>query len=253
MMFVVCFAALAVATAAEHDASLSKPVSVQLFGEAGCPDTTGFIFGPLAAAEKAAGVAEVMRLEWIPFGNAYFISEECGGVPAPHGCRDSSSCLYNGTVRDCYFEHCGRGARHPFAGCYKAGQVRCQHGPTECAANRVQACAKLHSPATYWDSSKCIEHAFYTGVLNNGDPEEKVLQKAESCGVGKDLLASCFSTAAGDTAVEDMAKATPSHPGVPYVLVNGEPLQDMSKLLTAVCKAFQGPLPEGCTSSALLV
>lgn len=226
----------------------SKPerVIVKIFGEAGCPDTTAFIFGPLATAQKAAGVAQVLHLEWIPFGNAYFITKTCGGVQAPLGCHDSSSCLYNGSVRDCYFEHCGLGSHIQLADCYGPGLVRCQHGPTECAANRVEACAKFHAPSFYWNISMCIEKAFYTGRLRNGDSEQEVLKWAHSCGVGQNLLNSCYSTAVGDRAVEDMAKQTPPHSSVPFLLINDVPLQDTSQFLAAVCKAYSGPLPEGC-------
>ena len=40
--------------------SWAEPVKVSLFGESGCPDTIGFIFGALAKAEQAEGVADIM-------------------------------------------------------------------------------------------------------------------------------------------------------------------------------------------------
>ena len=145
--------------------SAAEPVNVSLFGESGCPDAIGFIFGPLAAAEKALeldfagvsvqahGVKGIMRLDWTPFGNAYFITKECGGVPAPEGaleplkeglhhvwlgCGTSSSCRYSSTVRNCYFKRCGLGG-DPVADCYGPGALHCQHGSVECFGNRIEA------------------------------------------------------------------------------------------------------------------
>ena len=43
----ICLALLYLALAS------ADKVNVSIFGESGCPDTIGFIFGPLAAAEKA--------------------------------------------------------------------------------------------------------------------------------------------------------------------------------------------------------
>ncbi|CAE7648336.1 IFI30, partial [Symbiodinium sp. CCMP2456] len=224
--------------------SRNSLVSVQLFGESGCPDTTAFIAGPLADAEKAPGVADIMRLDWTPFGNAYFLTAECGGVPAPAGCGTSTSCLYNSTVRECFLAHCGLGGR-PFADCYSPGHVRCQHGSVECAANQLEACAKMKDAESYWPISRCIEMAFFTGKLRTGSSSpEEVHDVAASCGLAAETFDFCASQ--GHEAVVAMAKSTPPHPGVPYVLVNGVALSETKDLLKKICEAYEGDKPAGC-------
>lgn len=224
-------------------------VTVSLFGESGCPDTTGFIFGPLLQVEEAVG--EILRVNWTPFGNAYYITKECGGVPAPAGCSTSSTCRYDSTVRDCYFQHCGLGGHPRLADCYGPGVVHCQHGAAECFANRVEACVKVRDPAGSWPIAQCIEKAFYDGTLRNGhSSNEEVTKVAQSCGAPEEAL-SCATGPAGDAAVEQMAKETPPHPGVPYILVNGVVLENEKQLLQAVCKAYQGPKPAGCSGTPL--
>ncbi|CAE7705221.1 ifi30 [Symbiodinium sp. CCMP2592] len=227
--------------------SRNSLVSVQLFGESGCPDTTAFIAGPLADAEKAPGVADIMRLDWTPFGNAYFLTAECGGVPAPAGCGSSTSCLYNATVRECFLAHCGLGGQ-PFADCYSPGHVRCQHGSVECVANQLEACAKMKDAERYWPISRCIETAFFTGKLRTGTsgPQE-VHDVAASCGLAAETFDFCASQ--GHEAVVAMAKSTPPHPGVPYVLVNGVVLSETKDLLKTICEAYEGEKPAGCLST----
>lgn len=61
---------------------------------------------------------------------------------------------------------------------------------------------------------------------------------AEACGASEKLLKWCSSH--GDKAVAAMAKATPPHPGVPYVLINGRPLAEEKDLLKEVCQAYEG-------------
>ncbi|CAJ1340131.1 unnamed protein product [Effrenium voratum] len=225
-------------------AAAIDPVVVSLFGESGCPDTTAFIFGPLQAAEKALGTgSDVFRLEWTPFGNAYYITKECGGVPAPPGCSSSSTCRYSSQVRDCYFKRCGLGGAGA-PDCYSPGPLHCQHGAAECFANRLEACATVKEPSSSWMVSRCIEEAFYKGELRNGQSSDHVTAVAVRCGFSASLQQWCTSN--GDGALAAMAKMTPPHPGVPYVLVNGEVLADLNSLLEKICEAYEGPAPAGC-------
>ena len=83
-------------------------VTLTLYGEAGCPDTSDFVLGPLQETLDALGPA--VTVDYVPFGNAYFVSDVCGGVPSPDPCFGSRSCRYNVTVRHCFGAHCGRDA-----------------------------------------------------------------------------------------------------------------------------------------------
>src|SRR6056297_3394253 len=71
-------------------------------------------------------------------------------VPAPFlrpwAARLPPRCLFNSTTRDCYLRTCGKGsATTRPSSCY-AGSPRCQHGSSECLANRLQACAGAPLP-----------------------------------------------------------------------------------------------------------
>lgn len=46
------------------------------------------------------------------------------------------------------------------------------------------------------------------------------------------------------------AKATPPHPGVPWVLIDNQPLDDTDKLVATVCAKIEGAKPAGCASSS---
>jgi len=232
-----------------HAAALAPPVLVSLFGESGCPDTIGFIFETLVPTEKALG--EIMRVDWTPFGNAYYITKECGGVPAPAGCSTSSTCLYNSSVRECYFSHCGLGGHPKFDDCFGPGSIHCQHGSVECFANQIEACIKVSNPAGSWTISRCIEKAFYSGTLRNGkSSDEEITKVAKDCGATDEVLTACAGQL-GHEALVAMAQATPPHPGVPYILVDGTPLSDETQLLDAVCKAYKGQKPDKCLKAAL--
>mmetsp|Transcript_82074 Transcript_82074/g.254801 ORF Transcript_82074/g.254801 Transcript_82074/m.254801 type:complete len:100 (+) Transcript_82074:481-780(+) len=73
---------------------------------------------------------------------------------------------------------------------------------------------------------------------------------ASSAGLDYEKVAKCADGPDGDAAEEDMAKATPDHPGVPYIVVNGKAIDDPSSLLEAVCSAYTGAKPAGCSGVA---
>merc|ERR1719265_2084825 len=64
-----------------------------------------------------------------PFGNAYFVTEKCGGAGE-----------YTLAARKCYNVQCGRGATDVAEDCY-TGDIVCQHGGPECMLNKFAACA----------------------------------------------------------------------------------------------------------------
>mmetsp|Transcript_15322 Transcript_15322/g.34809 ORF Transcript_15322/g.34809 Transcript_15322/m.34809 type:complete len:267 (-) Transcript_15322:41-841(-) len=215
-------------------ASASGKVGVQFYGEAGCPFCREFVAGPLNKTLSYSGVAAIMDFSFVPWGNEYFATEQCKGQES-----------YDPTARECYNGACGAGAVNRPSDCFSGAKV-CQHGGIECTANRYLACATTTaaSPApagypAYMPFVTCMEAA-YDKQTSTEDLDSLARSCAEATSIDFGKIQSCFAGAAGDEAQIDQAKATPSHPGVPYVVVNGKALDDVSTLLQAVCAAYEG-------------
>jgi len=179
-----------------------------------------------------------MDFDLVPFGNAYFVTDKCGGAGE-----------YVLAARQCYNAECGAAATNIPNDCF-SGTLVCQHGPSECIANRFFACAKQVSSLDalkYMPLVTCMEAHFGRGLS-----EEHWGKIASSCasstGFDDTQLSACYS--GSDRVVEAAARATPAHPGVPYVVVNGKYLDSPDTLLRTVCDSYKGTPPAGCVTLA---
>lgn len=232
--------ATALVTAKNQDDDL---VTVSLYGEASCPFTRDFILGTLN--ETTEDMGHILNFDFVPFGNSYFVTETCGGAEE-----------YDLKSRQCYFKTCGAqvpASKRP-ADCF-SGDVVCQHGESECKANRYIACAKTLGTGTfhsYMPYVTCLENGLEIDQDLRDDQDVAAL--AEGCagqlGFRVSELQACFEGPAGDEAIKKAAMATPDHPGVPWVMVNGVALPEDGEDGTprAVCDAYKGkgPTPIGC-------
>eukprot|EP00421_Protoceratium_reticulatum_P035819 CAMPEP_0168479156 /NCGR_PEP_ID=MMETSP0228-20121227/63328_1 /TAXON_ID=133427 /ORGANISM="Protoceratium reticulatum, Strain CCCM 535 (=CCMP 1889)" /LENGTH=186 /DNA_ID=CAMNT_0008495439 /DNA_START=9 /DNA_END=566 /DNA_ORIENTATION=+ len=186
-----------------------------------------------------------MNFSFFPWGNMYMVTKKCGG-----------SGKYNPDARQCYNKECGLGATSRPSDCF-VGEEVCQHGQDECTGNRWMACAKKVDasplPAgypAYMPFVTCYE----ANYDNPGNSDLKALKcaKATSSLDYYTKIHSCWVDAEADEVLAEQAMATPPHPGVPYVVVNGKPLDDVGTLLDEVCAAYQGQArPDGCPKSAI--
>mmetsp|Transcript_51895 Transcript_51895/g.93104 ORF Transcript_51895/g.93104 Transcript_51895/m.93104 type:complete len:124 (+) Transcript_51895:476-847(+) len=122
----------------------------------------------------------------------------------------------------------------------------CQHGDGECKGNLYMACAKKIGGGDV-NKYMAFAHCLEAGFDSLADNTAKAC--AQTAGIEHDALDSCFKGSDGLDALVEQAKNTPEHGGVPYILVDGQPihpLESASGLLAAVCKAYQGPKPSGC-------
>lgn len=188
--------------------------------------------GGLNATFAAAGVPSILDFTFYPWGNAYYNTK---------GCHTDG--FHKEKGMDCWVKACG-GASPP-ADCFTA-PVLCQHGPGECEADTLEACVMhVHpQPTQYVPFLDCYE--------GQGGAQHA---KAKGCATGAGLDWSSIQACASNTTLAATldaanAKATaalgPSKLGTPWVIVDGTRVEDPMKLLSAVCKAYQGPKPAGC-------
>lgn len=173
-----------------------------------------------------------MDLTYIPWGNAYHNSSQCGH---PGG--------YDRGARKCWRSKCGPDNPNPPDDCLTALQI-CQHGPDECVANRRESCAiSLYPNVTQWfPFIKCYEKGRDLSTANAKACAQKTFldfNKIEACNTGK----------RGQQLDVQNAKLTLAYPdeweGTPTVTVAGN-TTDVSDLLSSVCKAYSGPKPPAC-------
>ena len=153
-------------------ASVAKPVpsrrklKLKLYGESMCPFTADFVVNTLTKAIEQPGIAAAIDFTYVPWGNAYTPSEQCGGVPAPPLCNGSTACLYDATARACFASACGSGVASPPGWCF-AAEPNCQHGASECRANRIQSCAAQQTGAPA-NASLALAHCMFADYLTEG-------------------------------------------------------------------------------------
>ena len=143
-----------------------RKLQLKLYGESMCPFTADFVVNTLPKAREQPGIAAAIDVEYVPWGNAYTPSEQCGGVPAPPLCNGSTACLYDASARTCFSSACGSAVASPPGWCF-AAEPNCQHGASECRANRIQACAAQQTAAPA-NASLALAQCMFADYLTEG-------------------------------------------------------------------------------------
>lgn len=121
--------------------------------------------------------------------------------------------------------------------------VKCQHGPGECDANTFELCAIALTNGhveDYLPFLLCTARQLPPGFAA-GPFDHHIFQ---ACAVASNLwweaLLACHDTPSLAWQVTQKAAAdTPEHPYVPYVLLNGEPMNDDVDFMEEVCRLYQ--------------
>lgn len=188
---------------------------------------------------------DIIDFEMVAFGNSYFITQQCGGSAA--GYKFASYFQgYNATVRTCWDSLCGAAAAVPAADCF-SGQLLCQHGATDGLVTTSWACAKALAggvPSKYMPFVVCMSTRFL-GITTQGSFQATVKECADVAGLDREQVATCASGEEGRKLLITEARATIPHSGVPYVLIDGEPLDDVGcvacgdGIMQKVCEAWR--------------
>jgi len=212
-------------------------VEVRIFIEAGCPYCVKYLAGPLQQALADKDVSTMMEVDISPFGNAFFVTDQCG-ITTRNG---TTAGKYDVGSRDCFNKKCGSGVASRPVECF-SGDVVCQHGAKECAFNRYMACAKHVSPKSnssspaYLPFITCMEH-HYPSTKTEIPSDTLVSSCSQRSGISRENLQACYDGSVGTDAIIEEASATPEHAGVPWILVNGRPVPEnyeMDALVKAV-------------------
>ncbi|KAJ9442194.1 GILT-like protein C02D5.2 [Diplonema papillatum] len=215
-------------------ATAQEKVVLRFYGEAGCPPCQAMIVGPLNETLYAPGLWDILDYQYIPFGNAFFITPQCGGEQG-----------YNSTQRLCWDNLCGGSGNPPPSDCFSGNPV-CQHGPQECYGNIVEVCLKnmtgndpqLYQPFVLcWEGENELKNSSFNSC-------------AEKTNIDVQKLNACAASPANRALLLDAARETanlrPAHQGTPWVLINGKDLSNTNDMLKEVCKAYTGTPPAGC-------
>ncbi|PSS09514.1 Gamma-interferon-inducible lysosomal thiol reductase [Actinidia chinensis var. chinensis] len=129
----------------------------------------------------------------------------------------------------------------------------CQHGPSECLLNTIEACAIEAWPDLnkHFSFIYCVETLVY----------ERKYPEWETCfdklGLDPTPITECYSSGYGNELELQYAAQTnalqPPHEYVPWVVVDGQPLyEDYENFISYICKAYKGTaVPNACSDLAL--
>lgn len=221
--------------------------------------------GNLQKLVQAEGIFEILDFEFIPWGNAYYNTSECGRPLYPTD-NETWSTGYNSDAKQCWIKQC----QADKSKCFASDTVVCQHGYNECAVDTIEACAMKYypDPQVYVPFVDCFEGVLVNELVNTTSAPGLVPQLGALCAAKQGLdwaaVDACFKGPEGEALDQENAYRTavlkPEHQYTPWVTINGQPqlfpedddsdYNPLDYLLEWVCGNYTGSasLPAGCKS-----
>ncbi|KAL9238907.1 hypothetical protein vseg_013275 [Gypsophila vaccaria] len=126
--------------------------------------------------------------------------------------------------------------------------VACQHGPSECLLNEIDACTLDVWPllGEHFPFISCVESLVYEGKYTQW---ETCFHKL---GLDPKPVIDCYSSGHGKTLTLHYGEVTnalkPPKRYVPWVVVDGQPLyEEYDEFTSYVCKSYKGIPPSACS------
>lgn len=235
----ILLCAATTAAAANHDGNEGndEKVSVRFYGEAMCPFCRKFVTEVWKPIWDDLEFRDYLDYDFIPWGNAYFATDRCGSGP------------YNSQERACWYQHCIVTQSDDEPSCFGSEAVY-QHGPKEGQTDIYESCIK-----TLFGLDFAVEFTYCAEGPNMDDDSMDAMALMTTCAsqvipkVDLESIQECFEIQGRKLEIHN-AKQTPTHPGVPYVVVNGRPIEDISNTKQIICTTLKEKgveaLPKAC-------
>ncbi|KAL3944127.1 MAG: hypothetical protein SGBAC_001811 [Bacillariaceae sp.] len=226
---------------ANDELSSEKPkVSVRFYGEAQCPFCRKFVTEVWKPIWEDLELRDYIDYDFIPWGNAYFATKQCGSGP------------YNSIERACWYKACINEQSDGKKDCFDSETVVYQHGQKEGDVDIYESCMKTLFGLDYAvEFTYCAEGP----LMDKKAQDAKTLMKTCAAKVIPKVdfpaIDECFDMQGRKLEIQN-ARKTPEHPGVPYVLIEGAPIDDIARTEESICKLLKekglDPLPKACQS-----
>lgn len=212
-------------------------VSVRFYGESQCPYCRKFVTEIWDPIWKDTELRQWIDYDFVPWGNAYFATDHCGSGP------------YNSQERACWYQECILTTSDDEEACFGSGKAVYQHGEKEGQIDIYESCI-LQDVGL----DAAVEFTYCAEGPNMDDESLDAQQLMETCapeGVDASKVHECFETRGTEIEIAN-SKKTPEHPGVPYVLVDGKPVDDPFATHQVICNSLakKGVQPKSCSGMA---
>lgn len=214
-------------------------ISVVFYGESQCPYCRKFVQEAWPTVWNDSELMEYVDYDFVAWGNAYFVTHKC-----------STGTTYDPQERACWYQECIETSSDNDDECF-SGKVIYQHSLKEGQVDIYEMCVKLH-----YGIEAAVDFTYCCEGPNMDDPSlekahDLLLECTKATSIDPNVIQDCFATH-GHAMEIKAAKATPTHPGVPYVLVDGVALEDPFSIQKTICDKLKQKKQQRSSTTAML-
>lgn len=238
-----------VGCSAASTTSTAAVVSVRFYGESQCPYCRRFVTDAWQTVWLDEGLRSSIEYDFVAWGNAYWRTTACGSNAAGRYSADERACWYKQCI-DKAFKTNDVVEEDEDDDCFSGDPVY-QHSTKEGIVDIYETCVKLEYGV---ENAVAFTYCAEGSIMDNEDLDAESIMRvctvSLSPNVDSDKVQDCYRTRGRELEIAN-AKQTPSHPGVPWVLVDGKAIDDPLSVKEAICTSLKSKgatLPESCTA-----